>query len=114
MLRTKITKPISQDKEILLMTNHNFFIRTAIVCVAKNVIASVIFLSLYEVSTVVFNNIVIKIRTPSKAENFHNMYHIWIFIIAVNFLAYFCYEIYKIIKTHKEVTEIENGILGKK
>jgi hypothetical protein len=111
MVRAKINKSISHDKEILLMTNHNFFVRDVITHCAKIAIASAIFAGLYIVSTVMFNYFMSTRTFSRNAESYTTAYIMWMILFAIFFLAYLCYEAHEIIKTYKEVAKIENDIL---
>ncbi len=112
MLRTKINKTTSQDKGIVLTSNHNFFVRAALVLVARIALAFVIFGGLCGIFTIIFNSIMMGAGVSGGVAEVSVLYSMGIVFVGIIFLAYFCYEIYEIIKIHKEVTEIEDGILG--
>ncbi len=112
MLRTKINKTIPQDKGIVLTTNHNFFVRAAIVRVARIALAFVIFSGLCGVLTIIYNGLIMGAGVSGGVAEVSISYSMGIVFVGIIFLAYFCYEIYEIIKIHKTVTEIEDNILG--
>ena len=114
MLRDKINKTVSHDKEIILMTNHNYFIRAAIVCVAKIAIASVVFGSLYAISTLFYNYEITSTKSTSSITQSSGIYGMWLFILAITFLVYFCREISKIVEIHRIASKIEDEILNVK
>ena len=112
MLRTKINKTIPQDEGIVLTTNHNFFVRAAIVRVARIALAFVIFCGLCGIFTIIFNSVMVSVLASGGVAEVSILYSMGIVFIGAIFFVYFCYEIYDIIKIHKVVTEIEDNILG--
>ena len=108
MLRTNISKNISPKEQLILQTNHNFFIRTAIANVAKIVIASII-LAVVVVATYAISAATITYATSSAVTTP---------ILAILMISYIVYAIYfiatvsEIITLYKKSTAIENNILG--
>ena len=108
MLRTDISKNISPKEQLILQTNHNFFIRTTLANVAKIVIASII-LAVVVVATYAISVATITYATSSAVTTP---------ILTILMISYIVYAIYfiatvsEIITLYKKSTAIENNILG--
>lgn len=108
MLRTDISKNISPKEQLILQTNHNFFIRTTLANVAKIVIASII-LAVVVVATYAISAATITYATSSAVTTP---------ILTILMISYIVYAIYfiatvsEIITLYKKSTAIENNILG--
>ena len=108
MLRTSISKNISPKEQLILQTNHNFFIRTTLANVAKIVIASII-LAVVVVATYAISAATITYATSSAVTTP---------ILTILMISYIVYAIYfiatvsEIITLYKKSTAIENNILG--
>lgn len=111
MLHNHITKSISEQDKLALETNHNYFVRTAIVDVAKLILASLI----YAAITIVCSYIAAASATTSavsKAASDASQLSAVIGFVSLIYLVYFIVIVGSLISLYKNNQLIENNILG--
>ena len=108
MLRTTITKNHTEKDKLVLMTNQNFFIRTAIANVAKIILASIILAGIIIVLSLIGTNVVVSSTDTTSPI----ILYAFMIISYIVYLAYFIATISEIVTLYKKSTAIENQILG--
>lgn len=112
MLRQTLTKLPTEKDQIILQTNHNYFVRTAIAAVARILLAGFI------AAAVVLAAVLIGVANASSATSLaaaSGYMSAAYFIIGLVGLAYLIYVIVKITEIsnlYAMSTKIENKILG--
>lgn len=107
MLRTTIDKNISPKEQLVLQTNHNFFIRTVFANIAKIVIASII------LAAVVIVAYIIDITDNTNSNSATPIFTV-LAIAYIVYAIYFIATVSEIVTLYKKSTAIENEILGGK
>ncbi len=103
MLRTTYTRKLSQKDELILKTNHNFFVRAAIATLARITVAS------FLLCCAIF--LIALIAAASKIDA-----NVITLINIVLYLALFIYIIaaaLNLLTVYKRLNEIESSILDK-
>ena len=102
MLRTTFSKKLSQKDEIVIQTNHNYFIRTAIATIAKILLAGVV--------TVGVVYLISLLGTATKADS-----GTLIFMLILTYIAYIVFFIVNVaglVNLYNKSNEIESMLLG--
>ncbi len=112
MLRTTYTKKISQKDEVVLQTNHNYFIRAAIAAVAKVCLASCIMFALtFVVSLIVLPS---STSTANAASDSAMTLTLITLIFSFALVVYIIVVAANLLSTYKKSNEIESSIFGDK
>ena len=111
MLRSTIKNQISEKDQLVLQTNHNFFIRTAIANVAKIIIATVILVGVIVLLSIIMTEEAKNVTTSSDLSKLTPFY-IFMILSYLVYLAYFIATVSEIVTLYKKSNQVENKILG--
>ncbi len=103
MLRIKIANKITEKDVLILKLNHNYFVRTAIVTVAKLTIAAVILV----VGIAILNYWALNAKTSSDANSLVAAY----IILYLSYIVYFVVQVASLISLYHRGNSIEDQIL---